>query len=174
MFFQALSAVVSVASAVSGAKSMNRQIDAQNAQAEEDMKNARKAGSFDLSILQNQLVQLINATDNEVYDRQKQGERDRAKILISAGEANISGNSLMRAIASNMMDEDRDKDIYKSNLENQLDQGTLEAYKIRTQASQDINYTTSQRVNPFLNGLAVGVPAGVNLYNQYRTNQLQN
>lgn len=174
MFWHALSAVVTVASAVSSAKSRNKQIDRQNAQAQEDMRNARRAGSFDLSILQNQIGELIRATDNEVYDRQKQGAKDRAKILISAGEANISGNSLMRAVASNMMDESRDKGIYKSNLERQIDQGSLEARKIKTKASQDITYTTQQKVNPFLSGLAVGVPAGVNLYNQYKTNKLQN
>ena len=168
MFWQAFSAVVGVASAVSGANARNDQIDAQNAQARANARNARKAGSLDLSILQNQLAQLIDTTDNEVYDRQKQGARDRAKILISAGEANISGNSLMRTVATNMMDESRDKSIYKSNLEKQLDQGMLEAQKIRNRASQDPNYSTQPRSNPFLDGLAVGIPQGINLYNQYK------
>jgi hypothetical protein len=168
MIWAAVSAFISVASAIARAKARNEQIDAQNRQAELDARNSRKAGVLDLSILQSQIQQLQTATDSKMYDREKQGARDRAKILVSAGEANISGNSLMRSVASNMADESRDKGIYKTNLENQIDQGALEAYKIKTSAQQDPDYSTRPRSNPFLRGLEVGIPAGVNVYNQYK------
>lgn len=143
----------------------------QNKQAEADIEASYKAGSFDLSTLQNQLEQMIQSTQVEVNDRQRQGAKDRAKILAAAGEANISGNSLMRLQAANMLDESRDKSIYKTNLENQMNQTKLEAYKVRTEASTNANYAKSQRVNPYLRTLAVGASEGANVYGTYQREQ---
>lgn len=140
---------------------------AQNEQAKANQAASYKAGSLDLSTLQVQLQQLIQGNNVEVYDRQRQGAKDRAKILAAAGEANISGNSLMRLQAANMLDEARDKGIHRENLENQMNQGAMEAYKIKTDASTNANYYKSQRTNPFLDTLALGASKAAEGYQMY-------
>lgn len=167
-FMTALSTVTTIISGVSAYKNAQ----AQNAQAQENMESAREAGSLDLSLIQNQMSQLTSASDLETLERQRQGAKDRAKILASAGEANLSGNSVMRLVASNLLDESRDLGIRKTNLERNYEQSTLNAYKVRNEASTKASYESGKKTNPFLNSLAVGVPKAINTYNMYQQEKL--
>lgn len=161
----AITAGIGVVNTVSSYKSAK----AQNEQAKADMRAAYRAGSLDLSTLQERLQQAVQANDVEVFDRGRQGLKDRDKIMIAAGEANVSGNSVMRMIAANMFDESRDKGIRQSNLDNTLAQGAMEAMKVRADASSNAAYSAGQRVNPFLQTLPTLANAGINTYTSYRT-----
>lgn len=162
---------ITAASAAATYVGQKKQAEAQNKQAKADMRASYRAGSIDLSTLQERLQQIISGNDVEVFDRQRQGLKDRDKILVAAGEANISGNSLMRMLAANMFDESRDKGIRKTNLDNALSQGSLEAIKVKADASSNAAYAAGQRVNPFLQTLPTLANGAISTYTSYRTNR---
>lgn len=162
---------ITAVSATASYVGQKKQAKAQNKQAEADMRASYKAGSMDLSTLQERLQQIIQGNDVEVMDRGRQGMKDRSKILIAAGEANVSGNSLMRLMAANMFDESRDLGIRKTNLDNNLKQGQMEALKVKADASSNAAYSAGQRVNPFLSTLPTFLNGAAQTYTSYRTNK---
>lgn len=135
---------------------------AQQQQATEDRKSAYRAGSIDLGILNNQIQQMVTSSGEQQLDREKQGERDRARILTAAGESNISGNTVMRMMAANMNDESRDKGIYKENLERGVSQNAMEAYKVKANASTNASYASGSRINPYLQAINTGAQSYLN------------
>lgn len=121
-----------------------------NEQLRKQMEASFRAADWDMAALADRARQQEQASQLEMFERQKQALRERAKILTAAGEAGVSGSSVLRQINASMLDESYDIGVYKTNLENALTQTNLHAQDVVSTAYSRANQASSQMSNPWL------------------------
>lgn len=132
---------------------------AQNEQAMAQIESAYRTASWDMSALNDRATQLQDAAQLEMFERQKQALRERSKILTAAGEAGVSGSSVLRQLNQTMLDKSFDIGVYQTNLENSLFQTNLDAQKVISTANSRVNQASSSISNPWLSPLTIGTEA---------------
>lgn len=132
------------------------QVRGQNLQAAAEAQAATRAYNMDLQALMERSRQLQSSFDTQALERSRQALRERAKIAVAAGEANVGGRSLLREISNSLFQESYDIGIQKENLENRQAQTSLQAQGLFAQAQGRFNTAQSRRINPFLGALMIG------------------
>lgn len=134
---------------IKGAQSFAQQ-KAENTRSQVEIENARRASAFDLSALQDQMYQAKQATDLQIFERQRQALRDQSRIMVSAGEAGVGGNSLLRSLVHQEWDLAHDTGIHRTNLKNQVFQTTQQARAITANLDSRVNTAEARMRNPWL------------------------
>lgn len=129
---------------------------AQNEQSTAQIEAAYEAASWDMSALGDRTIQLQDAAQLEMFERQKQALRERSKILTAAGEAGVSGSSVLRQLNQTELDKSFDIGVHQTNLENMLFQTNLDAHKVISTAQSRSNQVRPNIRNPWLNSLLLG------------------
>lgn len=130
----ALSIGTSLVSAGVGYMQQMQQAKAQNAYAEAMAKNAAQAAQNDYNIVNAKIMQENQKTALEEFERQRQGLRERSKILVAAGEAGLSGATPMRELQNSLMQAGYDVGVMETSQENMQYQARNEKQKIWTDA----------------------------------------
>jgi hypothetical protein len=144
--------------AISGISSFFGQ-KAENKQASAQMEAAFRAANWDMRALEDRALQQEQAVGLEMFERQRQALRERAKILTAAGEAGVSGSSVLRQINQSMLDESYDIGIQQTNLENALSQTNLQAQNVVSTAYSRANQAAAGVKNPWIAPLTIGAGA---------------
>lgn len=131
---------------------------AENTRSQEETRHARQAGAYDLSMLMDQIYQAKQATDLQVFERQRQALRDQSRILVSAGEAGVGGNSLLRQIAQQQWDLSHDVGIHRTNLENQTYMTSQQARAVAANIDNRVGTAQARLRNPWVNAM-LSIPA---------------
>jgi len=135
-----------------------------NKSATRDIENARLASMLDINALHSQLTQSQDAFNIQAFERQRQALRDQSRILASAGEAGVGGNSLIRAIANQHWDAGYDIGIHKTNLESREAHITNQVRGVIANKESRINTAEANMRNPWV-GVGLTIPTAVaNLY----------
>ena len=159
----------SIGSLLIGGVSRYAQQKAQNVQAQAEQQASRTAASFDLSSLLDQTRQNQQSVDLKVFERQRQALRDRSRLLASAGEANVGGNSVLRMVANNLQDMSYDQGIHRTNLENQQFQTTQQARNVAANSDNRFNHAQARVSNPWFQaalGIGQQAPQAYSMYKQ--------
>jgi hypothetical protein len=136
---------------------------ANNQQARARMEAAFEAAGYDLSMLESRAQETEDAANLEMFERQRQALRERSKIMTAAGEAGVSGSSVLRQLNQSFLDESYDIGIHQSNLENSLSQINANATGVVSNAYSRRNQAASQITtpNPLMRALEIGATGGV-------------
>lgn len=134
---------------IQGAQAFAQQ-QAENTRSQVEIDNARRAAAFDLSALQDQMYQAKQATDLQIFERQRQALRDQSRILVSAGEAGVGGNSLLRSLVQQEWDLAHDTGIHRTNLQNRLFHTTQQARAVTANLDSRVNTAEARMRNPWL------------------------
>lgn len=130
----ALSVGTSLLSAGMGIMQQAQQAKQQNAYAEAMAKNAAQAAQADYAVVNQKLMQENQKTALDQFERQRQGLRERSKILVAAGEAGLSGATPMRELQNSLLQAGYDVGIMEQSQENALSQSFAEKQGIWAQA----------------------------------------
>ena len=141
---------------------------AENTRSQVEIDNARRASAFDLSALADQMYQAKQSTVLQIFERQRQALRDQSRILVSAGEAGVGGNSLLRTLASQEWDASYDIGIHKANLENQAYMTSQHARAVAANKDSRVSTASARMANPWVN-LALSIPGMA--YSTYEINK---
>lgn len=158
----ALGLVLGIGSLLLGAASGYSQQKATNKQAEASKLAARRAAASDYAALAEQALQMYQAVNVETFDRRRQALKDRSRILVSAGEAGVGGNSLTRQIAQSMFDESYDLGIRSTSIENYALQNRRQRADIAAGLQTRFNQADAMMGNPWtaaLLGIGPSLPA---------------
>lgn len=169
-FISGAGLIIDGAQKASAQKIQNRQARAMQVLTRE---NAYENLNFGLDALNMQNMETEQGINEQIRQRQLQALKDRSKIMISAGEANVGGSSVERLIITNQMSSEHDQSIMDANLESALTANSLKSKEMMANAQSRINgvnnQTQSQIVsNPWLKE-AVGVAPS--LYMLYQTHK---
>lgn len=161
---------MSIGSLLIGGVSRYAEQKAMNVQAKAEQDSARIATSFDLSSLLDQQRQAQQSTDLKTFERQRQALRDRSRLLASAGESNVGGNTILRMVANNLQDMSYDMGIHRTNLENQNFQTTQSALGVVANRDTRVNHAQSRMANPWFSaalGIGQQAPQAYSTYKQF-------
>lgn len=134
---------------IQGVQTFSKQ-SAENTRSQVEIENARRASAFDLSALQDQMYQAKQATDLHIFERQRQALRDQSRIMVSAGEAGVGGNSLLRSLVHQEWDLAHDTGIHRTNLKNQVFHTTQQARAVTANLDSRVNTAEARMRNPWL------------------------
>ena len=130
----AMSVGTSLLSAGLGIMQQQQQAKAQNEYAVKMAQNAAQAAQVDYQAMNARIMQENQKTALDEFERQRQGLRERSKILVAAGEAGLSGTTPMREVQNSLMQAGYDVGIMETSQENMQYQARLEKQKIWTDA----------------------------------------
>lgn len=131
------------------------QVVSQNRQAAVDTQAAETAYNSDIRALLERSRQIDQQANLSSFERSRQALRERARITVAAGEANVGGRSLLRQISNSLFQESFDTGIMETNRQNQQAQNTLQAQGVAAQRQSRTNTANSRRINPFLGSLMI-------------------
>lgn len=140
--------------AISGVSTLG-QIQQGNLQAAAEMEAANRAAALDYAALLERSRQLSQSADLESFERARQALRERAKITVAAGEANVGGRSLLRELSNSLFQESYDIGIHRANLRARQAQTALQAQGVYATNQSRINAASSRMVNPFMSSLMI-------------------
>jgi len=158
----ALGIILGIGSLMLGAASSYSQQKAANKQAKAAKLAASRAAASDYAALAEQALQMYQAANVEAFDRRRQALKDRSRILVSAGEAGVGGNSLTRQIAQSMFDESYDLGIWSTNIESYALQNKRQREDIAAGLQTRFNQADAMIGNPWtaaLLGIGSSLPA---------------
>lgn len=158
----ALGIILGIGGLMLGAASSYSQQKAANKQAKVSKLAARRAAASDYAALAEQALQMYQAANVEAFDRRRQALKERSRILVSAGEAGVGGNSLTRQIAQSMFDESYDLGIRSTNIESYALQNKRQREDIAAGLQTRFNQADAMIGNPWtaaLLGIGSSLPA---------------
>lgn len=154
--------------------------EAENERAEEDyrnlVENVYEGTNLDLDMIEMQQRQIEDATNERVYQRELQALKDRSKIMVATGEANVGGPTVDRLLGHYEMDAAHDIEMEERNEEMQLQQSAMEGRSVVREAESAINQGKARRQqrtteNPWLQTGLRALPSAMGAYANYKTNQ---
>lgn len=124
-----------------------------------------------LDLLNQQQRQMEEATEERIYQRQVQALKDRSKIMVSAGEANVGGSTVDRLLGQYAMDSAHDQQTHRRNLDNQLQQSAEQGKQAMREGQSRINQVRTQRDQNYnedllLNTALKTAPSAISLLKQ--------
>lgn len=141
-----------------------------NKMAEASAKAANQAAVLDYSIMEQRRQQLSQDASIEATERQRQGLRERSKILVAAGEAGVlGGTSPLRELNTSLINQGYDQSIIGVNLRNQLSDTVVQDRGIAAQNKSRINQAKSSSYSPFTSMLKIGTSIGEDVLTGYTT-----
>lgn len=149
-------AFIPIAMAVMAAASTAMQINQQNKAAGAQMDAAEAAANQDYIMLERKQDEVGKKEALEATERMRQGQRERSKMRVAAGEAGVAGNSPFRVLANSFMQQSYDVGIMETRRNDQLMSIQDEKRKVFTDASSRINVAESNTVKPLMAGLQIG------------------
>lgn len=152
--------MLTIASGVLSAGTAMAQVIQGNAVAEQTAQAANKAASLDYSIMAQRQQQIGEQAAQDAFERQRQGLRERGKLMVAMGESGVLGASPLRELENSIFQSDYDKSIIESNRDNAISQTELQKKAIYAEASSRINQARSMSTNPFLAMLKIGMAGG--------------
>jgi hypothetical protein len=128
-----------------------------NKTAEAAAQNAVRAANYDYQLLNLRQQQVNEKAAQQAFERQRQGLRERSKVLVATGEAGVLGNTPLREMYNTMFQTGYDTGIIEQNRVNQSLQ--VQAYKegVKAQAESRINQAESMVTNPWMAILKIGM-----------------
>lgn len=130
----------------------------QNKMAEAQADAANKAALADYAAINTGLLQQDQKTALEQTERIRQGMRERAMILVSAGESGVSGNSPMRQLNQSLLNQGYDTGILETNQDNYYQDASNQRFNIYTNAKGRVNDAKSMvEKHPWMKTASAGV-----------------
>jgi len=131
-----------------GGMSKAKQQESTNAKAramrDQTRRNSYKDINYFLDLANMQNMEMEQATNERIYQRQLQALKDRSKIMISAGEAGVGGSSIARLVQTNQMSAGYDQALYDANLESQLTASAIQGKQKIAEGKSRINNANNQ------------------------------
>jgi hypothetical protein len=151
--------IMAGASLAVGATTSVMSILQQNKAASEMASSANTAAVTDYSILDRRQQEADSKSALEMTERQRQGLKERSKLMVAIGESGVSGNSPLREVDNALSQADYDLGIIGANQKSETSQIQDEKLGIYTQAQSRVNQAKSSYVNPLTGMLKIGVDA---------------
>lgn len=146
-------------------------IGEKNRYALELARNAQKAAVLDFNAIEEQQTQINKAAQLEQAERVRQAIRERSRLKAAMGDANVTGLTPLREIASSYIQQEYDVGVMKTDQENRLSEAQRAKYQVEANRQSRILQARSQLTNPFLGLLQIGGSAMSGYATGYRMDQ---
>lgn len=135
------------------------QIAQQNKQAEAKADAAAAAAEQNIERLEERQSQTQDASVAKQRERQLQGKRERAKLDVAFGNANITGNTPLRQLHTARIQEGKDVGQIQTNAENEINQIEHQQEAASTKAEGRIDQARARATEGWMSALQIGTSA---------------
>lgn len=168
-----VSAITSGIQAISSAKQQEEQNERAAENYQKLVENIYQGTNLDLDMLEMQQGQTEDAANERIYQRNLQALKDRSRIMVTTGEANVGGPTVDRLLGHYEMDAAHDIQIQKRNKEMQLQQSAMKGRSMIRDAQSAMNQGERRRQsqtteNPWLNTGLRALPSAYGAYKNYQ------
>jgi len=132
------------------------EISQANVAAEAGAEAANQAAAYDYQLENLKEQQINQQAALDKFERIRQAQRERSKIIVAAGESGVSGSSPMRQLANALVQAYYDVGITETSRENQILQAEAEKRGTYAQAQSRVNQYKAQVMGPFTSLLKIG------------------
>lgn len=142
---------------------------AQNAAAEEEMKNATASANAQQAQLQEQESQINDQAALEKLERQRQAMRERAAIRVNQGEAGVAGATANRELQDTYFQNTYDINIMEQNRKNAVSANRAQAKAVEIEGVGRWKNASARRTSSLATGLQIGsqIAGGIGQGAQY-------